>query len=105
MEEEWKIIGIEILPHEEMSFIQKDIRGNWFRTDGSNDWVLGIYDKRIVYNNRVWKDILVQNKGKKYQINLQGENDSQTLQFKLKKEKLLLKGSSPDPEHKKYDVM
>lgn len=91
LEESWKIYDIELVPQpEKAAFIPEEIQGNWLRTDGSNEWVLGIYDDMIIYDSEIWKKILLKNKGRKISISMENEGRIENLEIKQKREKLLI---------------
>ncbi|WP_316824158.1 hypothetical protein [Pedobacter miscanthi] len=31
-----------------------EMQGNWLKTDGSNEWLIGIYNSKIAYKGKVW---------------------------------------------------
>src|SRR5690606_16862474 len=57
MEQQWKIFDIDLTDKEKSQFIPKEIQGNWLRTDGSNEWVYGIYDDKVIYQNKIWNNV------------------------------------------------
>lgn len=91
-EETWRIFDIEIVPQEQVSVIPEQIKGNWLRTDGSNDWVLGVYDSFIIYENELWDKVLVSNKKNTYSLHLQRNGKSKDLLIKSGKNKNILVG-------------
>jgi len=92
----WKIFDIELKPQEHFSVVPTAIHGNWLRTDGSNDWEYGFYDNMVIYENDFWKQVLIHNKGKKYEVHLQKDDKQEVLYLKLAKKGKLLIGLSPD---------
>ncbi|MCG8699153.1 MAG: hypothetical protein MI922_13955, partial [Bacteroidales bacterium] len=75
-------------------FIPEEIQGNWLKTDGSNEWDYGIYDDKVVYNNKLWNNVLLDNKGNNYELTLNNDSQQEKIYLKIKKDKLLI-GSSP----------
>jgi len=35
--------------------VPQSLQGNWLKTDGSNEWVYGIYDSLVICDNEFWK--------------------------------------------------
>lgn len=57
----WFIYGIEIIPTNANVLLPKELYGNWFdKTTGS--WEVGIYEKHIVYKNKLWNYALPKTK-------------------------------------------
>jgi hypothetical protein len=50
----FKIIDIELQPSAQKKLLPDALYGNWFKTDGSKEWILGVYDDKIVYNSEAW---------------------------------------------------
>ncbi len=91
LEESWKIFDIELTPQPEIAaFIPEELQGNWLCTDGSNEWVYGIYDDLIIYDNQVWEKILLKNKGRKYLIRMENDRKVENLEIKVKKDNILI---------------
>lgn len=84
-EEQWKVFDIEILPQEKASIVPKELLGNWLRTDGSNDWILGIYDNMVIYDNEFWHKMMISSKKNVYTLRLQGNGKSKELIIKTAK--------------------
>jgi thiol-disulfide isomerase/thioredoxin len=95
LEESWKIFDIELIEKEKTSFIPKEIQGNWLKTDGSNEWLYGIYDDKVIYQNKIWNNVLLNNKGKNFELTLKDGSQQEKIYLKLKKENILI-GHSPD---------
>ncbi|MFW5645558.1 MAG: hypothetical protein ACOCZL_06560, partial [Bacteroidota bacterium] len=99
LEESWKIYDIELIPQpEEAAFIPEEIQGNWLRTDGSNEWVFGIYDDLIIFDSKVWQKIMLKNKGRKYSISMENDGQIENLEIKLKRDKLLVSANGKKEE-------
>jgi len=73
-----KILGIHI---NYQSPVPERIKGNWLRTNGSNEWALGIYDKVAIYKNDIWQYKSVTKQGKTTKIVL--KNDNKTISLAL----------------------
>ncbi|MFY0715355.1 TlpA family protein disulfide reductase [Seonamhaeicola sp. NFXS20] len=95
IEESWKIFDISLTEKEEISFIPKEIQGNWLKTDGSNEWQYGIFEDKVIYQNKIWNNILLNSKGKNFELSLKDGSQQEKIYIKLKKENLLI-GDSPD---------
>ncbi len=98
LEESWKIFDIELIPKISYSLIPETLRGNWLRTDGSNEWVYGFFENTIIYKGEIWDKILITNKGKNYQISLQKDGKQEILNISIKKDKLLISNNAAEPE-------
>jgi thiol-disulfide isomerase/thioredoxin len=93
----WKIFDIALTEKESTSFIPKEIQGNWLKTDGSNEWTYGIYDDKVIWKNKIWKNILLNTKGKIYELTLKDGTQQDKIYLQFEKENLLIGGS---PENK-----
>ena len=91
----WKIFDIELKPQEHFSVVPEVIQGNWLRADGSNEWEYGFYDNMVIYKNDFWKQVLINQKGKKYEMHLQKDGKQEVLHLKLSKKGKLLIGPNP----------
>lgn len=94
LESRWKIFDIELKEKEKTSFIPGEIQGNWLKTDGSNEWSYGIYDDKVIYQNKIWNNVLLNSKGKNYELTLKDGSQQEKIYLKLKKENLLIGNSS-----------
>ena len=63
-----------------------DIAGNWFTHDARTDWVLGVYDSIVVYDNQFWNCKGSRKKGKQLKLELANEQGKRELTFTPKKE-------------------
>lgn len=95
LEQQWKILEIELVPKEDYSLVPDAIQGNWLRTDGSNKWEYGFYDNMVVFEGQVWKQIAISQKNKGYQITIQNKDSKEHIFIKKKKADLLI-GDSPE---------
>ncbi|HBB92541.1 MAG TPA: hypothetical protein DC042_12705 [Bacteroidales bacterium] len=50
--------------------IPQEIEGNWYRTDGSGEWVYGFHNPVVIWNSQVHDSVLVKKSGRKYEISL-----------------------------------
>lgn len=90
-EAQWKIFDIE-LDEEEANFsiFSEALQGNWYKTDGSNKWTLGLYDDCVVYKSNVWKQVLINQNNNTYQVLLQKDGNKEKLILKPKGDNLLV---------------
>ncbi len=91
---DWKMFDILLAEKKKESLIPAEIQGNWLRTDGSNEWVYGIYESIVVYKGETWKPEQVSKKKKKYQLLLKKGNQQEKIQIKIKGNKLQVSNSS-----------
>jgi thiol-disulfide isomerase/thioredoxin len=94
IEEQWKLFDIDLTGTVATSFIPEEIQGNWLKTDGSNEWVYGIYDDKVIFQGTIYDNVLLKNRGKNYELTLKEGSDQKNIYIKLKKENLLI-GNSP----------
>jgi len=73
----------------------EEIRGNWIKVDGSNDWDYGIYENIIIYKNDIWNISSVSFKKKNYQILINKNNVQDSIYIQIAKNNQLLIGTSP----------
>jgi len=78
----FKILDITPRPKKEKALLKQVFRGEWYKTDGSKEWVLGLFDSIAVYKNRVWKYDYTQ-KGRKATLRLRQNGQSKTLVAEL----------------------
>lgn len=90
LEHQWKIYEIELGRREKFSIFPKPLLGNWLRTDGSNEWMFGFYNDVVIYDNEIWKQVLISQKEDIYQLMLQKEGKKKKLVAKPKGDKLLI---------------
>lgn len=77
----WNIFDIELKPESVKRILPDALMGNWLKTDGSNVWVAGFYDKVAIYNNTVWDYGNVEPNGKAFGVTL--AKGSQTVSLVL----------------------
>ncbi|MDD3323477.1 MAG: TlpA disulfide reductase family protein [Paludibacter sp.] len=85
MEDQWKIFDIEVVHQQHFSIVPQELKGNWLRTDGSNDWIIGVYDNMIIYENEVWNKVFIERNKKVYKLLLQQNNKTRNLIIKKAK--------------------
>jgi len=90
------------------------LAGNWYKTDGSKEWVLGLYDSIAIYQSQAWKCTFSASK-KRVQLNLQANGIMKTLYAKKaknetfnlyedKSRKLLLSRDNHTPLSAQFDT-
>jgi len=62
--------------------IPGDIAGDWFKTDGSKQWELGVYNSKLAYNSRLWNYTSVNRQGKTMLIGLKDGDQKLSLTLK-----------------------
>ena len=90
LEPQWKIFDLELIPQEHLSIIPESLLGNWFKTDGSNEWVYGFYNNSVIYKNEVWKQVSIKQKKRTFQLLLQKNDKKESLFIKQTKQGLLI---------------
>lgn len=81
----WSIYDIVINEQEEASLIPKALQGNWFQTDGSNQWDYGFYANQAVVDKAVWKYKTVESKKNNYTIILENNGIQKTIYAQINK--------------------
>ena len=89
-ENQWKIYDIELVPQEHFSIFPEALLGNWFRTDGSNEWVYGFYDDCAVCESEIWKQVLINQKDNIYTILMKAGDKNKKLFVQPDGDKLLI---------------
>jgi hypothetical protein len=59
--------------------IPEKFRGNWLQTDGSNEFILGLYAKQVAFKSRVWELISLQENESGTTIQIKGGNITRSL--------------------------
>lgn len=75
----FKIFGIEINSSKRQSILPEEMEGNWLKTDGSNEWTFGFYDKLAIYKNDFWQYQSVLKQGKSIRMVLKNGKQIVTL--------------------------
>jgi thiol-disulfide isomerase/thioredoxin len=94
--ENTQVYDIELVPQTHSSKIPEELKGNWLKTDGSNQWVYGIYENVIIYNNEFWNEYELDKKGRLYNLTLKKGNLTQALYLKKDKKNTLLIGDDTE---------
>ena len=98
LESQWKIFDIELVPQDKFSKIPEALKGNWLATNGSNQWVIGLYDDLAIYKNEFWPQVSIKQKGRNYELILENEQTREQLFIKEKKGKLILEANSGEDQ-------
>ena len=93
IEERWRIFDIDVVPQEHFSIIPQELKGNWLRTDGSNEWVIGIHKNMIIYENEFWDKVLINSKNNVFNLLLRRNDNSKNIVIKKTKNNNLLIGN------------
>jgi len=91
--EHWKIFDIEVVPQQHFSNVPQELRGNWLRTDGSNDWVIGINENMVIYENEAWNKVIINSNKNGYDLLLQQKDKFRNLIVKKAKNNNILIGT------------
>jgi|GEM_PF-6056771 len=75
--------------------VPQTFQGNWLKTDGSNEWVYGIYDSLVICDNDFWKIKQVTFSEKKMTLQLEKDGVLKTIYGKLDKKGMLKIGETP----------
>lgn len=95
----WYFYNIELIPQENNSLFPEVLEGNWFRTDGSREWVYGFVNGKIIYQSEVYSDYILNKKGKKYKFSVKKEGIAFDILIKTgKNDNLLIGLNSNTPE-------
>ncbi|RHJ77088.1 TlpA disulfide reductase family protein [Parabacteroides sp. AM08-6] len=86
---DWKTFEISLVPDKSKSIKNLDgIRGNWITQDGNNEWIVGLYDSLVIYQNDLWTYKEIQKKGKRYLVTLENKTGTSQLTFNPQKDGL-----------------
>jgi len=91
----WYIFNIELVPQVRHSVFPGVIEGNWFRTDGSREWVYGFQYPVVLYNSEIYQPVTVTKKGKGYELSLTKDGEALTIYARPAKNDGLLIGTDP----------
>jgi thiol-disulfide isomerase/thioredoxin len=50
----FKMLDVELKSSTQKTTLPKGLYANWLKTDGSNEWVLGLENKKAIYQNQFW---------------------------------------------------
>nr|WP_314897144.1 TlpA disulfide reductase family protein [uncultured Flavobacterium sp.] len=84
IEGKWAIYDIEI-NEQEASVLPKELKGNWFQADGSNQWDYGFYANQAVVNQAIWNYKTVEKKKNNYSIVLESNGNQKTIYAQIDK--------------------
>ncbi|MFA9193910.1 TlpA disulfide reductase family protein [Flavobacterium sp. FBOR7N2.3] len=82
---DWSIYDIVINEKDSESLIPKALQGNWFQTDGSNQWDYGFYTNQAVVDQAVWKYRTVENRKNNFTIVLENTGKEKTIYAQIDK--------------------
>ena len=81
----WSVYDIVINDQEAGSLMPKALQGNWFQTNGSNQWDYGFYSNQAVVDKAVWKYKTVENKKNNYTIILEKQGNQKIVYAQIDK--------------------
>ena len=91
----WFIYNLELVPQVHKSVFPEAIAGNWFRTDGSKEWVFGFQSPYIVYRSNLYKPLSVVQKGGGFELTMKKDGKTMILHAMPGKDRGLLIGTDP----------
>lgn len=91
----WFIYNLELIPQVHQTAFPDAIRGNWFRTDGSREWVYGFQDQSLIFDSGIYQPVTVTKRGKGYEISLTKDGEVLTLYARPDKKNGFLIGTDP----------
>jgi len=94
--ENTKIFDIELIPQKHSSVIPKELRGNWLKTDGSNEWKYGFHDNLIIYKNEFYNDFRLDKKGSSFVLEIEKDGVNHRIYIKKSKQNQLYIGENPE---------
>jgi thiol-disulfide isomerase/thioredoxin len=59
--------------------LPSDITGNWFKTDGSRQWILGLYAEKAIYQSKAWDYAGIGVKGSTISVSLKNGSEKKVL--------------------------
>lgn len=81
----WKIYDIVINEKEAESLLPKELQGNWFQADGSNQWDYSFYANQAIADKAIWKYKTVERKKNNYTIVLERNGKQKTIYAQIDK--------------------
>jgi thiol-disulfide isomerase/thioredoxin len=75
----WNIYDIELKPQSRQFVLPENLMGNWLKTDGSNQWVVGFFNNLVIYDSDFWEYSDIQLKGKHVEVSLKKNNKAKKL--------------------------
>lgn len=89
----WSIYDIVINEEKGKTILPKELHGNWFLTDGSNQWKYGFYKSNAIVDKAVWNYKTVEKSKNNYTIILERNGKQKTVYAKIDKKKGISLGS------------
>jgi thiol-disulfide isomerase/thioredoxin len=81
----WSVYDIVINEQDGTSLMPKILQGNWFQTNGSNQWDYGFYSNQAVVDQAVWNYKTVDKKKNNYTIVLENAGKEKTIYTQIDK--------------------
>ncbi|RVT77544.1 TlpA family protein disulfide reductase [Flavobacterium sufflavum] len=81
----WSVYDIVLNEKDVESLLPKVLQGNWFQTDGSNQWDYGFYANQAVVDKAVWNYKTVSQKKNNYSIVLERNGNLKTVYVQIDK--------------------
>jgi thiol-disulfide isomerase/thioredoxin len=89
----WFIYDIRLKPIKAAALLPKVMIGNWF-DKATGDWEFGIYEKHIVYKNKIWTYAFPKAKKTQHSLLITNKNVTHELFYKINGEGSLLIGET-----------
>lgn len=89
----WSVYDIVINEQKESSLLPKELQGNWFLADGSNQWDYGFYAKNAIVDKAIWNYQTVTKEKKQYVIVLERNGKQKTVYAQIDKNGAISFGS------------
>ncbi|HJR99852.1 MAG TPA: TlpA disulfide reductase family protein [Flavobacterium sp.] len=93
---DWSIYDIVLNAKDSESLISKVLQGNWFQTDGSNQWDYGFYANQAVVDQAVWNYQTIENKKNNYTIVLERKGNIKTVYAQIDRKGVVMLGESKE---------
>lgn len=91
----WFFYNLELVPQKHVSIFPEAIEGNWFRTDGSREWVYGFQSPVVMFKSQLFESVKVSDFGKGYQLSLTKDGKTLTIYTQPASDNSLLIGTDP----------
>lgn len=92
----WTIYDIAVNEQKSVSLLPKELQGNWFQTDGSNQWDYGFYANQAVVNQAVWNYKTVEDKKNNYTIVLENAGNIKTVYAQIDRKGVVMLGENKE---------
>lgn len=92
----WFFYSLELIAQQHTSIFPDEIEGNWFRTDGSREWMYGFQSPVVLYDGKLFEGVALSKKGSEFILILTEGGHSITLYLKTAPGKELLIGTDPN---------